>query len=550
MTELTGTQLYLNKWAELDGQFSAFEKIYKAVTDYLLPAYGVYSDRGKPYEPSNISNRFDNILNDAGSRANQILGAGMQGGLCSPSRKWFRLGLDDDELAEYGPVKEWLSYVEKVLYRVFNISNFYPEVHSIFEAQGGFGTGCMIEEEDLEHVVRFRMFQPGEYRLSMGKNGDVDTLYRKSWMTARQIVEMFGEANVSNAVKSASEKNKTPYEYYEVLHCIEPNKKRDPDKIDNRNMAYSSVWMEVNGESNKFLRKSGYAEKPFVAPRWRDVGSLPYGFGPGCYVVGNTKMLQEMEKGGIKALHKEIEPPLSIPSKFKDVLNLLPGGENYVDDGAKIEPLYAVKIDFEKLEFKIQQIEHRIERSFFVDLFLMIINNRENVTATEILERKEEKLILLGPTIERQIKDLFDPIITRTYNICWDRGLIPPPPEEIIDRQWQIEYISVLAKAQKRDDGLSLQAYLAEVERVAGLDPASLAKTDFDEYLEQYADIVGVPPKVVRSQDEVDEIRVAMIEQQKQRQQIEQIAAASQAAKNLGSASTEKGTVLGEMAKK
>jgi len=547
MTELRGTKIYLNKWATLDNQFNAFRDIYKDVTDYLLPQYGTYFDRGKPYNANNVK-RFDNILNDAGSRAAQVLGAGMQGGLCSPAREWFRLTLDDEELARYGPVKEWLHFVEKVLYRVFAGSNFYPEMHTCFESQGGFGVAAMIIEEDLKDVIRCRMFQPGEYRLAMGPDGRIDTLYRRRWITATELVRMFGADNVSNAVKESAEPGKNPFEYFEVLHCIEPNTGRDVTKLDNRNMPYTSVWLEVNGDDHKFLRKSGFAERPFVAPRWRKVGDLPYGFGPGCYALGNTKMLQEMEKGGIKGLHKEVDPPMGVPSKFKDVLNLLPGAVNYTDDGAKIEPLYQVQINWQALEGKIQQIEHRVERSFYTDLFLLIIDTaKSNVTATEIMEKKEEKLILLGPTIERQIQDLLDPVIERAYNIAFARGLLPPPPEDIQNHNWKVEYISVLAKAQKRDDGLSLQAYLAEVERVAGLDPHSLAKTDFDEYLSQYAEIIGVPPKVVRPQDEVEGIRAAMLQQEQQMAALEQAQAASQAAKNLGGASTKEGNALAEV---
>lgn len=546
MAELTGNRIYKSKWDELDKQFFAFRDIYQDVSDFLLPAYGQYMDKGRPYEAKNVK-RFQNILNDAGSRANQILGAGLQGGLCSPSREWFRLSLDDKELAKFGPVKEWLHTVEKILYRVYAKSNFYPEIHTSFEAQGGFGTAAIIQEEDLDDVVRFTMFQPGEYRLAMGKDGIADTLYRKRWMTAIQMVKTFGADKVSDSVKNAVEGNKTPFEYHQVLHCIEPNVGRDTTKIDNTQMPFKSVWIEDAAEDDKFLRQSGFEERPFVAPRWRKVGDLPYGLGPGCYVIGNVKMLQEMEKSGVKGMHKEVEPPLNVPAKLKDVLSLLPGAPNYYDGDQKVSSIYDVKIDWNAFEFKVQSIEARIDRSFFVDLFLMIIQSRRDVTATEIMERKEEKLILLGPTIERQIKDLFDPTITRTYNICFKRGLIPPPPEEIQNRQWEIEYISILAKAQKRDDGISLQAYRQEAEAVALLDKYSLAKTDWGEYLDQYAEIVGVPPKVVRTKDEADEIKQAMIDEDAQQAAAEQLAAASQSAHNLGSASTEEGTALGDM---
>ncbi len=208
----------MNKYTALDKQFNSVKALMKDITEYLLPEMGNYLEKGKPYEASNVE-RFDNILNDAGTRANQILGAGMMGGLCSPSRRWFRLTLGDRDLADFGPVKEWLHYCEKVLYSIYAGSNFYTEVHGVFEAQGGFGTAVLLQEESVSNTVRFKSFEIGEYRLAAGPNDNIDTCYRMFWMTVKQMIEMFGN-NVSNSVKSAYENNKTPYDYHEVLHVL------------------------------------------------------------------------------------------------------------------------------------------------------------------------------------------------------------------------------------------------------------------------------------------------------------------------------------------
>lgn len=551
MPDTTKKQQYLNKFTELDTQFKHWEGLYKDVTDYLLPEHGNYLDRGKPYESQNI-NRFDNILNDSGTRANQILGAGMQGGLASPSRRWFRLTMTDKDLSDFGPVKEWWHFVEKVLYGIYSASNFYSETHDTFESQGGFGTSVLMQDESPNEVVNFRTFDVGEYRLANGANGRVDTNYRMFWMTSKQMVEMFGIDKVSNAVKSAYENKKTPYEYHEVLHVLEPRSIRDTSKIDSVNKPFSSVWIEKNGDGDRLLRDSGYDEQPFVAPRWRKVGQMPYGFGPGLYARGNVKMLQEFEKTGIKALHKEVDPPLSVPSKYKDMISLLPSAVNYKDSGdnEKIEPILNVRMNLEGLEFKINKTESRIERTFFNDLFMMIINAERagrDITATEILQKKEEKLLLLGPTIERQIKELLDPTIERTFNIALRNGLLPPPPPEIEGKAWEVEYISVLAQAQKLADAQSMDAYLLEVERVSQLEPGIVQKTDFEEYLEQYGDIVGVPPKIIRTKDEYAEIQQAQLEAQQRAAQMEQMSQSAATMKDMGAANTGEGSALGDL---
>lgn len=536
---------YKQKYGALDAQYTNWETLYKDISDYVLPTHGAYLDRGDPTQVINID-RFNNILNDTASRANQILGAGMQGGLASPSRRWFRLAMTDKDLGDFTPVKEWLHTCQQIIYAIYASSNFYIESHNVFESQGGFGTAVLLQEEDPESVVNFRCFEVGEYRIAAGKNGVVDTCYRMMWLTAKQLGEMFPKKYLSAKVKTALEPGKNPYEYFEVLHVIEPRTGRDTTKIDNTNMAYSSVWLENNGESGVLLRNSGYIEKPIVVPRWSKIGQIPYGFGPGVSVRGNAKMMQEMEKASIMTVHQQIKPALSVPAKYKGVVSLLPGATNYVDGNEKIEPILNVNLSLQDLEFKLSEIEQRISQGFYNDLFMMIINADRagrDMTATEILARKEEKMLLLGPTIERQIKEFLDPTIERTFNICLRNGLFPPPPPEIEGQEWEAEYISVLAQAQKLADAQSMNAYLGEIERVAQLNPHMVHKTDWEEYVEQYADIVGVPPKVIHTKDEYAEKMQAVQQAEQQQAQMEQMGEMSGAIRNLGSAKSE-GTAL------
>lgn len=546
---LTANKMHQARIDSLNNQFDyGWKPLFKDINDYLLPRR--YNDvtLGKPYDPQNVL-RSDNILNPTATRANRILGAGMQGGLCSPSRPWFRLTLMDEDLAEYGPVRSWLDVCEKIMYKVYAKCNFYTEAHNIFEEQGGFGTSVVLQQRDPVSIVRFIRFSPGEYRLASGPDNLVNTIYRTFWMTARQMQSMFGKASMSDNIQNALKTN--PYEYFQVNHCIYPRENRNVDKLDASNMRYASRWFEV-GQDEKTLRISGFNEKPFVAPRWSVPGQSSYGLGPGCDMIGNIKMLQEMERSGIKGLHREIEPPVNVPSKFKNVVSMLPGAENYTDDPqAKITPLFDVRLDQQKLEFKIQSIEDKIERHFYTDLFLLISSMEKSgrdVTATEILKRQEEKLLMLGPTIERQIFEFLDPTILRTFKICYEDGLFPPVPQDIIGHQLEVKYISILAQAQKLADAQSMEAHITAVERVYNMDQvAALAKTDLMEYLDQFGNTVGVPAKIVRSDEDAEKKYQEIVQAQAQAQQNEKLLAATQAAKNLGQANMDGNTALGQL---
>lgn len=541
---------YSNIFKSLDDQYTSWKILHKDIQKYILPRRGNFVDYGKPDDPANI-NRSDDIINSAATRANRILGSGLQGGLTNPARRWFELALQDSDLAKWGPVKDWLVGAAKVMYRVYGSSNFYSQIHRIFEEQGGFGTACIIQEEDFDRVIHFTTFPTGEYRLQNNEKGIADTVYRHYWMTAQNIVKQFGW-KASTSVQNAAKKDKSPFEYFEIIHGIEPRPGYDPTKIDAKNMPYRSVKFEYKADDGSLLAESGYNEMPHAAPRWTPVGNASYGLGPGCEALGDSKMIQQMETESLKAIHKAVNPPLNVPGQFKDVISQLPGAHNYSEgDGkARITPLFEMGLDVGSVEAKIQSVEARISQTFFNDIFTLISNVEKSmgrsITATEILERKQEKMILLGPTIERQMFELLDPIVERTFNICLRNGLFPPLPQEIEGQVLKVEYVSPLAQAQQLADAQSMEAYSIQTQTVAGMEPSTVLKTNWDQYLEQYAEIVGVPPNIVRNQDEVDALRQEMQEAQAAEAQAQQAQAEAEAIRNLGQSNMD-GTALGAL---
>jgi hypothetical protein len=539
---------YTNKLTELDNQFALYETIFKDIRDYILPRRGMFLEDGSP-DQQDPKARQSLILDGTGGRSNRIGGAGMQGGLASPSRPWFRNGLFDSDLENFAPVKNWLAEVDKRMYRVFAKSNFYNVSHSCFEEQMGFGTGPILQLEDPETVMNFRLSTAGRYRIANGPNDRVDTLYRNLWMTARNMVAMFGIDKVSSQVKAAVETSNT-FKYFRVVHVIEPRTDRNPNMIDNLNMPFKSVWFEYS-ETDQVLREGGFEEFPGAVPRWSTVDDQPYGFAPGHDALADVKMLQELQKTGLKGLHKLVDPPMRTPAKYKGILDLRPGATNPVDsaDRDAVGELYKINLPLDALENKITRTQEAIEKSYYTDLFLMLsqATGRSDMTATEVIERHEEKLLMLGPTIERQLNEFLAPVLSRAFDIMDRAGLIPTPPDEVQGKEMKTEFISLLAQAQKLVTSKSIHAYLGMAERVAALDEASLAKTDFDQLLDEFGDVVGVPPSIIRSDENVEKRRAAEAEAAANAQQTEQAALAAKTAKDLGGASTATGTALGDL---
>ena len=525
------------KELELDGR--TFIDECQEISEYILPQKGLYVSKGE--KPHKKTARFAKIIDATATEDNKLLASGIQGGLSSQSRPWFKLEASNKALMRIEQVQVWLDYVQNQMYSVLAGSNFYPKIHDFYNDEGGFGNAVMMIEEDFEKIVRFSLSTPGQYYFAEGEAGVIDTLYLKFPLRAINILNRWD--NVSDEVKNLAEKK--PFEWVNVVHAIEPNRQRDPNKIDSQNMPYSSCFWE-DKKTEKFLSKGGYLEKPFVVGRWETNDTEAYGTGPGHVALGLVKMLQSMQKTSLKAMHKQADPPLRVPSSLKDVLNTLPGGVNPVaqnDPKEAISRLYDINFDYVGVEGKIAGVQAMIHSIFKRDLFLLI-TDRPEMTATEVVERSQEKLIMIGPVTERQIPDVLEPVLVRTFNIMTRRGMIPPPPPELADQALKIDYVSLLAQAQKMIGLQGIRSYTDMARTIAEVNPDSLVKTNFDYLLDEYASGLSLPPQITRPDDEVGIIREQQQQIQQMAQQIEMLKQGAEAAKNLASAKTGEDNAL------
>ena len=533
--DVNTTEKYRRRLKQLKNDRQSWGVHWKDIVDFMMPRRGRYlsSDTEKSNDGAK---KHGSIVNGSASDALRTIAAGLQGGLTSPSRPWFAISINDEQIMELAQVREWCHDTRNLMLEVLAKSNFYGAIHSVYEELAGFGTSGMLIEEDLKKVIRCRPFTIGEYYLALDNHFEVAALYRQFAMTARQLVEEFGIDNVTEAVKNSlqsSQGEKT----YEVVHVIEKNDGLTPGKADQRGMEFSSIYFEVQADTDKFLRQKGYKSKPFVAPRWYVNGVDTYGASPGMDALGDVKMLQKMETKKLKALDKMVDPPMNAPSNMKGKGGtVIAGGVNYVDiaQGQQgFTPAYQINPDFQKISIEIDRVEQRIKRFFFNDLFLAIINTDKQATAYEISKKYEEKMVVLGPILERLQSELLGPVIERVYAIVEELGILPIAPQELQGREIKIEFIGLLAQAQKLVGTTGIEQVAGFVANMAALSPSAIDKFDADEAIDQYADMVGIPPKLIRSDDVVAQIRDGKAKMQAQAQAQMQQASNIQNAKTL-----------------
>lgn len=535
---LTTIQKKSNRLKELELDRQVWLDECREITDYILPQKGIYISEGqKPHEKKN---RFSKIIDPVASEDNDLLASGIQGGLSSQSRAWFKIESISKALNKLEAVQIWCDYVQTQIYSVLASSNFYPTIHNFYNDEGGFGNAVIVCEPDQNKIVRFMLYTPGTYSFAEGSDGTIDTLYLRYPLRAHNIVSIWPDT-ASNDVRNLAKTK--PFDWVEICHAIEKNNSRDYNKIDNRNMPYSSCYWEYK-KTDKFLSQGGYVEKPFAVGRWKINGTEAYGTGPGHTALGLVKMLQSIQKTSLKAIHKEVDPPLRVPSSLKDVLNLLPGGINPVasnDPKDSVGKLFEMNFDYKGAEGKIAAIQQMIHTIFKRDLFLLI-TDRPEMTATEVTERSQEKLIMLGPVTEIQVTDVLQPVLERVFNIMTRFGMVPPPPPELQATPLRIQFISLLAQAQKMLGLQGMRSYIqmaTEIETMRKASPDQAAKTNSDFVLDEYATSLSLPPQVTRTDEEAGQVRQMLMQMQQMAQQIEMLKGAAQAAQSLGNTPTD-----------
>ena len=518
----------LTRWGHLRTERATWWSHWQEVTTYLLPRNGRYfeQDRNKGHR------RHNSIYDNTGTRALRTLGAGMMAGATSPARPWFRLGTADPELNRYSPVRLWLNDVTERMQLVFQKSNTYRTLHGVYEELGAFGTAGSIVLADPKTAIHHYPVTIGEYAIATDYQGRVNTLYREFQKTVGEVVREFGYKKCSTSVKNLYDRGSLD-QWITIIHAIEPRDDRDRDfkKNDNMNMAYKSCYFEQGGDGEDVLRESGYKEFPAVIPRWGVAGGDVYGNSPGMEALGDIKQLQHEQLRKAQGIDYQTKPPLQVPSYMKNRdVDSLPGGVTFIDgQQGKIETAFNVNLNLNHLLADIQDVRQRINGSFYADLFLMLANATDTrMTATEVAERHEEKLLMLGPVLERLHNELLDPLIDNTFNRMIEANLIPPAPEEMQGMELNVEFVSMLAQAQRAIGTNSVDRYVNSMGMVAQMKPDVLDKFDSDAWADGYADMLGVDPKLIIGGERVARVRKeraaaqqAMAQQEAQAQMID-----------------------------
>ena len=410
-------------------------------------------------------------------------------------------------------------------------ANFSGQVHEGYLSLGAFGTSALFVDEHPVRGCIYRACHLSDIFIAENEHGMVDTVFRRFEVSARQALRMFDDGDLSDDLRKAADEK--PDTKVKLLHVVMPRSDRDPTRRDRKNAPWFSGYFEI--KTKHMIEEGGFDTMPYIISRYVTGPRETYGRSPAMTILPDIKMLNEMSKTVIRAAQKVVDPPLLIADEgVMFPINTNPGAATFARmDGRNqppIQPLYTGA----RVDIGLEMMEQRrkvVNDAFLVTLFQILVET-PTMTATEVLQRAQEKGALLAPTVGRQQTEMLGPLIEREFDILDAQGLIPPLPPALIEAggEYEIEYVSPLSRAMKAEEGVGILRTLEMVQPIAAVDPGVMDNFDTDEITRTLADTNGAPQRILRSQADIDAKREAAGQQAAQQQMMANAPQAADAA--------------------
>lgn len=522
---------------------------WRELADFFLPRR--YKWLVTPNQMGRGSPINQHIIDSTGCVAMRNMAAGLVSGKTPPTRQWFKYKIGRIDSTGNNPISQWLYDCERLIRLIFHESNFYNSIATFFTDIAAFNTATMIIYEDFENVINCYNPCAGEYYVDIDGKYRPCILYREFTMTISATVSRFGLENCSSNIQRMYRENDGSNLTREIIiaHAIEPNDD-DRDLGIPKIFTYREVYWEWGGSQSQqngspdtqgFLSKKGFHEQPHMTARWDLVSNDPYGRGPSMDALGDQKQLQLETKRKAQAIDKMVNPPMVADMQLKNQpASLLPGGTTYVNGyTASGKPgfssVYDTKFPVNEISEDLAEVRERIKKTFFNDLFqpLSQYETRSNITTDEVNQRKSEALIMIGPVFTRLDHEGLKVLHERVWGIASRAGILPEPPPEIAGMEIEIEFVSMLNVVQSATESTAIEKLFAWAGNLAAVDPAITDKLDFDYSIDKYATLLSTDPKVIRTNEQVAQIRQQRQQQQQAQMQAEMAEKMAAGAKTL-----------------
>lgn len=488
MKKMTIQQM-IARLQKLKGDRGTWESHWQEVEDHVVPRKNTVLSKKSPGQK-----RTWQLLDNTGVNSAELLAGFLHGMLTNPDSPWFEMTTGDIIRDNDDEIRNWLQAQARKMHHVLNNSNFQTEVHEVYIDLTSIGTACQTMEEDPDSIVRFSTKFIAEYYIDEDHKGRVNmVMFEKKWKS-KDLIEEFGEKGMHKDIMQDYLK-KDGCQEWTVVSCAH--------KCDGKFYVCTFLY-----DQKHQLREDKFNEFPYIVPRWTKASGEKYGRSPGMTALPELKVLNKMNETLLIGAQKKVDPPVQMPDDgFILPFISKPGGINYYRSGTneRVEPVFADT----NLDFGYQAMEDRRQRvrdAFYVDQ-LKLRQAGPMMTATEVLQRTEESMRLLGPMLGRMQDEFLRPVIDRLFNIMQRKGLLDPAPPALKGVKIDVRYSSLIAKSQRVAEAQNIMRTIEASAPFIQLDPAVADNFNGDAAVRIIAGVYGYPQLALNNASKIQATR-------------------------------------------
>lgn len=449
---------------------------------------------------------------------------------------WHSLKSDNDDVMKDRQAKLWYEQATRTLFklRYARTANFSSQNQQQYQSLGAFGTGGMYVDQAVDEAgnlvqgFRYKAIPLGELFILENHQGLVDGFVRWFRLTALQAAKKWGRERLPETLLPALE-NQTQT-LYDFLHVVQANKDYRKAALGPAGMAFSSYYMCIQGQC--IMGRGGYHTFPLACSRYDQAPGETYGRSPAMMVLPSLKTLNAEKRTFLKQGHRAGDPVLLTADDGLVDVSLKPGAMNKGGMTPDGKPLVGI-LPTGSIQTTKEMMDE--EKSLINDMFLVslfqILAESPQMSATEVIERVNEKGILIAPVVGRQGDEYLGPMIDREINLASEMGLLPPMPPILREArgEYNVNYTSPLARAARAQEAAG---FMRVVETATGVatatgDPSVFDSFDFDTAIPDIAYIQSVPESWMSDPKQVQAKRQAREQAAQQQQQIQAAPAAA-----------------------
>lgn len=523
--------------ANYDGLWAS---LHRAIADYFIPQKSAINSLKSP----STSEWTEGIFDTTAIHASQTFSAGCYDFMLSGEFFDFEAPKQRGKVAQ--AARDWYHQCAEITLELMNESNWALKIQEHLQDRNNFGTGIIDCEKGKRTLFNFATTNVGDFFPVENDEGYVDQVFYKYRWTAKQIVDRFGPDNVSKDVLMAyKDHKKAVKEKFCIRRKICPRKphEREAGKIDALNKEYQSVWVE--DKTMHVLDESGYDEQHFVCSRFAQWGNEEYGWSPAVMILPTVRTLQDVMKSVVALGEIKVWPRTMVPDTLKDVIQWEAGGVTVYPDSTQNPPQVWGNDagDYNAGKDLVVEMREMVKDAFHVDLFKALAERTKTMTATEVMELVQEKLVNFRPTFARFTSETLDPLLQRMFRLAFREGKFPePPPEVIVEDNGELSvpepapvYVSKIARALRVLENKTTLEFFQQASMLVELtgDPSLITDNyNLDQVIQGIGDNSSIPTEYKISEEEREAIRQARAEQQQTAQALEMAKTGSEAMKN------------------